>query len=395
MDPLQLFGTVETAAGPAEAFICTDSDRPNEAMFHWYSGAMSRAVLCTVKENRQGLQVTPTHLYYISDTGALYLPAIVTPEELSELKSTRATLRRTVTGGLEGRWENGNGQSGEIRLAVLPPNRFPREFVADSCKSWSEFKEWAYNIRSKHEGTWFRGHGCSKLPLLASLHRLGRTRLERYCAVELAQFNGHAEAVLNQRLDLNDPHDYAITLGLARHHGLPTPMTDWTLSPYIAAFFAFSDALEAARPADSTHVRIYALSGEFLMRRFPPRVTIPHVKPYFVAIEVSPLHNPRLYAQQGRFLVSNIADLEIHIRIAEADSQAQHLFAADVPRDCTVEALEDLSFMGLTAATMFPGLDGVGKMIRHRMSFKNPPPSVISTEVAQLDKNMAPEEPEK
>ena len=27
-----------------------------------------------------------------------------------------------------------------------------------------------------------------------------------------------------------------------RHHGFPSPLLDWTLSPYIAAFFAFNEA---------------------------------------------------------------------------------------------------------------------------------------------------------
>jgi hypothetical protein len=33
--------------------------------------------------------------------------------------------------------------------------------------------------------------------------------------------------------------------------------------------------------------------------------------------------------------------------------------------------------MGLTAATMFPGLDGVSKMMRHQMSFKDYSPPAL------------------
>jgi hypothetical protein len=46
------------------------------------------------------------------------------------------------------------------------------------------------------------------------------------------------------------------------------------------------------------------------------------------------------------------------------------IIAVDVPISCAIEALEDLHFMGLTAAAMFPGLDGVCKMMKHKMAFK-------------------------
>jgi hypothetical protein len=41
--------------------------------------------------------------------------------------------------------------------------------------------------------------------------------------------------------------------------------------------------------------------------------------------------------------------------------------------------LEDLAFMGLTAATMFPGLDGVCRMMRHSMAFKRQPVSTVKS----------------
>jgi hypothetical protein len=70
--------------------------------------------------------------------------------------------------------------------------------------------------------------------------------------------------------------------------------------------------------------------------------------------------------------VTNVVNVESHIRLWEQKSGKGALAAVDVPASCATEALKDLAFMGLTAATLFPGLDGVGRMIRHEMSYDAP-----------------------
>lgn len=202
---------------------------------------------------------------------------------------------------------------------------------------------------------------------------MGRCRLDRFCTYELPEFSNHAEAILQMRFKLGDGDDFSTVLGLAQHHGLPTPMLDWTGSPYVAAFFAFSDAVDSlgTRP-NSTHVRVYALNRKFVDALKFPVVSLPQVSPYVAYLNVSARLNPRLYAQRGQFLVTNVLELETHLIKAQAHIGEQFLFAADVPISCASEALEDLQFMGLSAAALFPGLDGVCRMMRHQMTFRRP-----------------------
>jgi hypothetical protein len=196
--------------------------------------------------------------------------------------------------------------------------------------------------------------------------------MERYCADTLARFHSEVEAELSMRLNMNDGADYSVVLGLAQHHGLPTPMLDWTKSPYVAAFFAFSDALDASHRTNESHVRIFALSRQFVNSMSPPNVVLTWPEPFVASLAISSRHNARLRAQQGHFLVTNVANLEEWLCKMEHDSGQRFLYAVDVPVSYAAEALQDLAFMGLTAATMFPGLDGVCRTLRHEMEFTKP-----------------------
>jgi FRG domain len=366
----QQFGQIETGGGVAEAMLCIDADRPSEIMLHCY-GAGTTPVAALFEATKSGcrLDLTPKLIYRLDNGEGLYLPPTLSEEELKWRDHARAFLTEAA-GSFHGEWTGPDGKHGRMRFADV---QTPGQLQARKCRSWKSFKEWASEVRTKSDAVCFRGHGNKAFRLQSTLHRAGRRRLERYCADELPDFTHHAEATLGLRLNLSDSADYSTVLGLAQHHGLPTPMLDWTGSPYVAAYFAFADALESAsaRPS-ATHVRVFALARRFVENTSPPLVTVPKVRPYVASLSISARNNPRLYAQRGRFLVTNVADLEGYLRFLEKNIGERFLFAADVPIACAAEALEDLEFMGLSAATLFPGLDGVCRMMKHQMNFKRP-----------------------
>ena len=366
----QLFGHIEIEGVPSRAMLCIDEDRPSEFMIHWWTKDEKKsAVLADGIWQDDVLALTPRWLFKASNTGGIFLPSVLSSDETEALNTTSALLKCDGK-TLNGTWTSRDKKSGKISFGWSAPDG--PELAADVCHSWSEFKQWANQSRVKHDAISYRGHGDRRFKLRTTLQRAGRNRVDRYCSEELRLFRGHVEATLNMKLDVEDGDDYGTLLGLAQHHGLPTPLLDWTASPYIAAFFAFSDALDmlAIRP-DATHVRVYALTRQFTLAHSPPRVVLPQFRPYAECLSISARLNPRLYAQQGMFLVTNIGNIEPFICLREKEHGNKYLFAIDVPVSCAVEALEDLAFMGLTASTMFPGLDGAARTIKHAMAFRH------------------------
>lgn len=366
--PLQMHGFVETESGHANLMLCRDEDRPTELMLQWHGpNIRSAGVLVSCESRENGYILTPLKFYDCDNGGGLFAPSHI--ENIEVMRGYTAELTHKE-GGLVGSWSSPDGKQGAIQLE---PEKKDARIKAIKLKSWSAFKLWASAQHREGEYIDFRGHGSNKFTLKSTLHRTGRARLERFCYETMPQFRNLAESILDMRFQTNDAEEFSVLLGLAQHHGLPTPLLDWTASPYVAAFFAFSDALDnmQSRPGDS-YVRVYALSRA-LSSFAPAHVSLTSAAPNVAYLSIATRKNPRLLAQQGRFLVTNVIDLERMFCGIEKARGVQLVKAVDIPISFAAEALEDLYFMGLSGATMFPGLDGACKMMRHAMAFRRDP----------------------
>ena len=366
---LQFAGDAETPFGRLRVLLCIDADRPHEFLAQWTADSndtnLSGGCLFTATvASPNGWTLHPEVIFRACSGEGLFSNFALSIEERAWKDAAKVELR--LEGNtLVGTWSNTQGAHGSIYLRARPPKN---AIAAQLCSTWEDFRRWAEQLRAEGRGHWFRGQGDARKMLLTTLHRLRRYRLDRYLRDELPRFSVQAEAALNRPLDMANAKDYSVVMGLARHHGMPTPVLDWTASPYIAAFFAFADAIESQDANDPPqHVRVYALSNEFVSSTAPPIVTMFKPRPFVATLMVGPIHNPRLSAQQGAFLITNVGDVETMIVEVEQLTGKRLIAAADIPAQLAASVLKDLAFMGLNASTMFPGLDGIGRTIRHEM----------------------------
>ena len=80
----------------------------------------------------------------------------------------------------------------------------------------------------------------------------------------------------------------------------------------------------------------------------------------FLAIE-----NERMIPQQAASTVTNVDDIESYIRSKESDIK-KYLWAIDLPIRDRNKVVQELRFMGITAGSLFPGLDGACEELTER-----------------------------
>ena len=229
-------------------------------------------------------------------------------------------------------------------------------------KTWNEYKAYVGNLKGSR--LLFRGQNAP-WKLRTAFHRGERYDLNRFLLEDIPALHRNLSAKTSHVFNLDNAREYGAFLNLAQHHGYPTPLLDWTYSPYVAAFFAFRGIPK--KHDKKGHVRVYIFDHMQWLSHWQQVYRLDSTVLHLSILDFPAIENQRVVPQQAATTVTNIDDIEAHIKRTENIRKgAQYLSAIDIDVKERDEVMKELAYMGITAGSMFPGLDGACEELRER-----------------------------
>jgi len=248
---------------------------------------------------------------------------------------------------------------------TAPSGRLP----VIKLESWRIFSELlGHKFFAFDKGNWvFRGHRRYDWSLSPTLGRgtdgiireeLANNQLERFKKAVRGRLKDNSVLLQTNENGSSENDDELWALG--QHHGLHTPLLDWTHSPYVALFFAFDEDNKSFEKENPYRV-IFALNKRAL-RDSSAFADIPIIEPKID-------DHGRLVNQAGMFIkspygntieneiINILGDNEI-IDVDDPNALAGYICKIYVRNDEPTECRQNLHNMNIHHASLFPDLIG-------------------------------------
>lgn len=245
------------------------------------------------------------------------------------------------------RWEEGDLFKGVIQIEL---------------SSWKYFSDYVNQELLDYTTYVYRGHGNSSWKLEPTLDRIVKSPTSSKRAQHLDRFKYETRGRRGANPpNLTSDNDW---WALGQHHGLATPLLDWTESPFVALYFAAS----AAQKNNPRKFSVFALSQN-VVKNNNTRIEkdddvnlVNKLKPTVKIVRPLSDENSRLVNQRGLFTRGpNNIDLESWIRMHSSANNLMELIKINIPITGVVDCLRYLNRMNINHSTLFPDLTGASE----------------------------------
>ncbi len=232
--------------------------------------------------------------------------------------------------------------------------------------TWDQYKTWIHTLVQKKYSFYCRGHANESWKLQTTFHRetkQNKIDLVQYLNAIIPEVKYHISAIRDEIIDLDNKDEFGAFLSLIQHHGFPTPLLDWTLSPYIAAYFAFREVKDQYPMSDNVKIYIFDYLEWEKSFQQPRDLRDINVR-YISTLRPHARFNPRIVPQQGTFTVTNVDDMESYINGRSTEAKKIFLHTALLSVKDKPVVLRELNLMGINEMTLFPGFGGICRAMK-------------------------------
>ncbi len=197
-------------------------------------------------------------------------------------------------------------------------------------------------------------------PLTSSFDRKVQTKGQDDRANKLEAHLDRFKNRMNESFPNVLPPDDVDTWALGQHYGLMSPLIDWSLSPYVAAYFGFAERRE---PNDDSYRYVYGLSRSLrrLMTKQKKAAKLLSTDRSVPFIEQLRYPSPRFIAQKGIFTKAFQGnDINKYVlSFARKRPSKEVIVKIRIPTRDRSECLRQLHLMNIDHTTLLLDIRGV------------------------------------